>query len=414
MNKYDLEYIDKLRIHELRDYARKLGISSPTTMKKEDLIGRIMEIVHDKNSNDMADSNKSNNKQEFDFFSLLTSDNSNILADLLAQETEKKVVTHKEPKKSINTLIMKKNIEYDINTPYTTYDNLVEFSFSINQNPAQYGDSDVSYVSGYIDIHPSGYGILRIDGYVPSDRDCYMTSALVKKYNLKKGNFVHGKAKPIMENKPRILFEIESIDHNEKLLYNYDELEYNGIGEEYYLEKFNLNIRKGERHYVENMNIADAVALGLELVEENATSVKFVNIKARPEDNYRSMDKLQIINVPFNKSEVEVVNTVELVLERIKREFEFNKQNIIMIYNFSELIRIFNIACEGCVDFNRLNSKAINKVYNILYLSKYVTDKLCSSVICIDSNGVPRDLKTLMELELLPLFNKRHQTIERN
>ena len=41
---YNLEYIEKLRIHELRDYARKLGVSSPTTMKKEELVEKIKEL----------------------------------------------------------------------------------------------------------------------------------------------------------------------------------------------------------------------------------------------------------------------------------------------------------------------------------------------------------------------------------
>ena len=36
-----LEYIQKLRIHELRDFARQIGVSSPTTMKKEALIEKI-------------------------------------------------------------------------------------------------------------------------------------------------------------------------------------------------------------------------------------------------------------------------------------------------------------------------------------------------------------------------------------
>ena len=40
MSEYNLEYIQKLRIHELRDFARQVGIASPTTMKKEDLISK--------------------------------------------------------------------------------------------------------------------------------------------------------------------------------------------------------------------------------------------------------------------------------------------------------------------------------------------------------------------------------------
>ena len=95
-----------------------------------------------------------------------------------------------------------------------------------------------------------------------------------------------------------------------------------------------------------------------------------------------------------------------------EREIEYNKQNVLIVYNFSELIRIFNIACEGCVDFDNINSQAINKIYNILYLSKYIDKDKAISVICIDKNGIPRDLKSLMELELLPLFNKCQNKLE--
>ena len=43
MEQYNIEYIEKLRIHELRDFARSVGVNSPTTMKKEQLIEEITE-----------------------------------------------------------------------------------------------------------------------------------------------------------------------------------------------------------------------------------------------------------------------------------------------------------------------------------------------------------------------------------
>jgi len=49
MNEYSVECIDKLRIHELRDFARNVGVVSPTTMKKEELVAKIIEAV-DKNN----------------------------------------------------------------------------------------------------------------------------------------------------------------------------------------------------------------------------------------------------------------------------------------------------------------------------------------------------------------------------
>jgi len=416
--KYSLEYIDNLRIHELRDFARRLGVTSPTTLKKSELVVKISELV--KNNNLGESENKYiKNENELDFFTLLTSDNSNILTSLLNKDKEKFAkIENSSAKEStnlnnINTMIIRKSA--DDSNLYSNINNNVEFSFQLNQGEAVYTVSSEYMVKGYLDIHPNGYGILRQNGFVPNENDCCLTSSLLRQYNLKKGQYICGKAKYVMQNQPRLVYEISEIDgaKSNKLNKNFDDFEFNGIGQEYYLEKFDFKMKKGERHYIERMALSDAVDLGLELVEENATRVFFVNIKARPEDNYKSIDKLQIVNVPFNKSELEVLNTVELVVERIKREFEQDKQNILILYNFSDLVRLINSACEGCVSYDKINSKAVNKIYNIMYLSKYVNENLCCSVMCIDKNGVPRDVSNLMELDLLPLFSKTHNTINK-
>ena len=47
MNKdWDESTLSSLRIHELRDLARKIGVKCPTALKKEDLINRSMQILN--------------------------------------------------------------------------------------------------------------------------------------------------------------------------------------------------------------------------------------------------------------------------------------------------------------------------------------------------------------------------------
>lgn len=389
---YNIEYIEKLRIHELRDYARKLGVSRPTTRKKEELLASIYEMVSQKG----FDKSEVDPHDTLDFFALLTAENSSVLDDLLAVDNTKK---------SRNTMLIKKSNQSS---------NIEPFSYPIGQNPAQYSLDGVSSVSGYIDIHPNGYGILRIDGFVPSEKDVFFTSAFVKKYNLKKGMFITGNAKYIIEGKPRVLFEISNIQDKNllKAADTFDSYEYNGCGDELYLDRHNLSVQLGSRHYVENLTLDNTVKLGYDIVEENGVYVKLVNIKARPEEQPKSNSKLEIINVPFNKTELEVLNTIELTLERVKREFELGKSNVVILYNFCEFIRYVNTAYEGCYDCNKFNTKTINKIYNILYTAKYFNkDKSCT-IICIDRNGVTKDMQTVMDLEFLPLFNQIHSTIE--
>lgn len=418
MKGYNLEYIEKLRIHELRDYARKLGVSSPTTMKKEELISKISNIIE---ANPFADKVAGKSQEdESDFFQLLLSDDSNVLDKLLNLKSDNKqndVECVADDKSS--TIIMKRSNSYDYDTSYKA-DSLVGFSFRLAQNKATYdvATKDTIYnVYGYVDIHPQGYGILRMDGYVPSSGDAYITSSLIKKHKLKKGHYITAHAKYIMENKPKVVFEIESIEDEPRVknLEDYENLKYNGLGDEFYLEKFKLNCHRGERFYIGGMSLKDAVDLGFDLVDENGVNCKLINIKARPEEEYSSHQKMEIINIPFNKSEIEVYDSVQLVMERIKREMEMGKTNVLMIYNFCDLVRTINIACakDDYFDFGKINVNTLNKIYNILYMAKNVNNTLSSSVICIDRDGVANDLKTLFDIELLPLFNHIQKAIER-
>ena len=86
MSEYNLEYIQKLRIHELKDFARQVGIASPTTMKKEDLISKIKAVMSSGDSSKLSE--KSSSSESLDFFSLLTSANSNLLNDLLVKSSK--------------------------------------------------------------------------------------------------------------------------------------------------------------------------------------------------------------------------------------------------------------------------------------------------------------------------------------
>lgn len=405
MSGYNLEYIQKLRIHELRDFARQIGISSPTTMKKEELIDKIQDIMGNKKLSSISE--KSNNNESLDFFSLLTSPNSDIINDLIIKSSKvegHEPVTNENGDLS-NTLVMKK-------TPSSAYsyssNDFIGFSFNVSQNQMSYG-GDISEVQGYLDIHPNGFGIVRSSGYLPDNRDAYLTLALVKKYNLKKGDFIRGNVKYILEDKPRIMFDVLEVEDGERKedLPIFDTYEYRKPEENFYLEKFHMDIARGERLYLNHLSINDAVRLGYDLVDENGANVKLINLKALPEECFASDQKLQIINCPFNKTENEVVQAVELAVERAKREFEMGKTNVIMIYNFSELIRTYNVEAEGFYSYEKFNAKAINKLTNIMYSAKFYDLKRSVTVICIDKVDIADDMKTLFNAEFKPLFNSR-------
>ncbi|MBQ7352034.1 MAG: Rho termination factor N-terminal domain-containing protein [Clostridia bacterium] len=410
MENYDLEYIENLRIHELRDFARKLGVSSPTTMKKDELIDKVVEIVG--NEDEFFDRKRSlvKKSKEVDFFELLLSDNTTLLESLMKPESKKRDSSKKtNAKEHSNTFIMKrKQVVSSSDTPYAQYSpEDIDFTFSLNQNSSEYIDDDVVSVEGYLNIHQSGYGIIQKD-FLPSDDDSYLAAVTVREKNLLKGQYIVGNAKKIMGNKPKVLFEITGVDGQKvsRRSINFDEMAYHGKGENYYFDKFNYEFARGERHYIQKMTLKDAVGFGYDLVDENGVDVTVINIKARPEELYKSHGKMRVINIPFNKSATEVVDIVDLILENVKRQVECGKNSVILIYNFCELFRQYNLSFAESYDLTKQNPKAINKIAEILYMTKSLDSKLYCSVVCVDSNGTTRDLREIIELEFLPLFNK--------
>lgn len=411
MNDFSLEYIQKLRIHELRDFARQMGVSSPTTMKKEELIDKIQSIIGNVDENGTLASN-SKNQEPLDFFALLTSPNSDIINDLVNKTS--RMTSESDEYDVGNTLIVKKN-RVKPTSPYAYPTNdFVGFNFKLSQ-PIIERDSSVSEMEGLVDIHPKGYGIVRFNGFVPSKSDAYITLALIRKYNLQKGDIVKGKVKYILENKPKIMFDIISVDSSKKAsnYTSFEECPYKKCDEEFYLDYFNkLHICKGERLYIKNISVEDAVKLGYDIVDENGANVKLINLKALPEESFPSHQKMQIINCQFNKTEQESVEAVELTIERAKREFETGMPNVVMIYNFSELIRMYNVAVEGFYTYDKFNAKAINQLSNIMYVAKYFEEKKNITLICLDKVGISDDVKTLADSEFMPLFNKMYDMKE--
>ena len=51
-------------------------------------------------------------------------------------------------------------------------------------------------VSGILDILPDGYGFLRMDGYLPSEHDVYVSLSTIRRNGLRKGDKVTGQTRP--------------------------------------------------------------------------------------------------------------------------------------------------------------------------------------------------------------------------
>src|SRR5207249_9371915 len=65
--------------------------------------------------------------------------------------------------------------------------------------PAEY-QGDPIPVEGLLDLRPEGYGFLRGGGYLPAQKDVYVSASQVRRFALRKGDFVTGTSRPQASN----------------------------------------------------------------------------------------------------------------------------------------------------------------------------------------------------------------------
>ena len=61
-------------------------------------------------------------------------------------------------------------------------------------------NNDPIEVSGYLDLRDEGYGFLRVNGYLASQGDSYVSVRLTRQFNLRKGDHVTGMSRPAGRN----------------------------------------------------------------------------------------------------------------------------------------------------------------------------------------------------------------------
>ena len=74
-------------------------------------------------------------------------------------------------------------------------------------------EGDLETREGLLDILPEGYGFLRTDGYLPGDRDVYVSAGQVRKFGLRKADLVVGPVRPARaQEKFPALIRIDSVN----------------------------------------------------------------------------------------------------------------------------------------------------------------------------------------------------------
>ena len=254
-------------------------------------------------------------------------------------------------------------IEVDI----SEFSRLFEYpSYSGSENfvvkDSAYEGDDV--IEGVLEQHNNGYGFLRVNNYENSNKDVYVSTQNIRRFNLRKGDKVKSKALVIRENESPALQDVIAInDLDPKLFLNradFDELVPSYPDQRIRLETedSDLSIRcvdlfapigKGQRGLIVAPPKTGKTTLIKKIanaIETNHPEIKLIVllIDERPEEvtDIKRSIKGEVIASTFDEGYEHHVRASELVINRAKRLVEVGQDVVILMDSITRLARAYN------------------------------------------------------------------------
>jgi transcription termination factor Rho len=233
----------------------------------------------------------------------------------------------------------------------------------------EYDESELEVREGILDILPEGYGFLRVTGYLPGERDVYVSAGQIRKFGLRKGDVVSGPIRPprSQEKFPaitRILstngMEVEEARNRPKFgdltpLFPDERLRLEVDGQPNHVLARIVDliapIGKGQRGLIVSPPKAGKTTVLKEIANSITSnnpecSLIVVLVDERPEevtDMQRSV-KGDVVYSTFDRPAEEHTQVAELALERAKRLVELGTDVVILLDSITRLARAYNLA----------------------------------------------------------------------
>ena len=269
----------------------------------------------------------------------------------------------------VNTNNSRKNEDVDVITEEVDDDKeIIEKHYDENGDPIvdyKLTNEGDEIVEGILDILPDGYGFLRGDNYLSSDKDVYVSMVQIRRFKLDTGDVVKGISRFREGEKfPSLIFVGEvNGEHPEKAMkrkrfdeltpiYPEKRLKLETTPNEIATRIIDLMcpIGKGQR----GMIVAPPKVGKTTLLKKVANAISQNNpevelivllIDERPEevtDMKRSI-KGQVMHSTFDELPEHHVKVAEMVLERAKRLVEHGRDVVILLDSITRLTRAYNL-----------------------------------------------------------------------
>jgi transcription termination factor Rho len=225
-------------------------------------------------------------------------------------------------------------------------------------------------IEGLLDLRDEGYGFLRATGYLPGRNDAYVSASQVRRFSLRKGDYVKGATRPPASNekypalmrvdfingmttdeaRSRARFEdLTPLFPDEKLRLEHADnpLEITGR-----IVDLISPIGKGQRGLIVSPPKVGKTTIIKEIVyaiERNNPEVHLMVllVDERPEevtDMRRHVMHGEVVASTFDRPSDEHTQVAELTIDRAKRLVEMGKDVVIVLDGITRLARAYNLA----------------------------------------------------------------------
>jgi transcription termination factor Rho len=409
---YDILELNKKLVSELREIAKGLQIKKVESLKKQDLIYKILDqqainATSDvktekkpsgrKRMSDKANASPSSDKKKETRppKSRESSDKRTKLEKKKTEEPKQEVKAQAKQEKPAQNTVEKpekrpsqKNEDYrKKNNQRHSKDNYHKHQ-NDRRNDKSFEFDGIITNSGVLEIMPDGYGFLRSSeyNYLNSPDDIYVSQSQIKLFGLKTGDTVEGSIRPPKEGEKYFpLIKVEKINGRSPD-YIRDRVPFDYLTPLFPEEKFTINNNKNDKLSTRVVDMFAPIGKGQRglivaqpktgktvLLKEIANAIAanhpevymiVLLIDERPEevtDMARSVNA-EVISSTFDEPADRHVRVANIVLEKAKRMVECGHDVVILLDSITRLARAFNTVSpasgkvlSGGVDANALH-----------------------------------------------------------
>ena len=335
------EKYESLSLATLKDLAKARGLKGISTLRKPELIERMLEEDEkEKASAGSAESKNTEHRQE-----------ESAREESCARE-ENRV---REPRTSYDTSERK---NYQERTEYT------------HKNPAETAQLDSGEkANGILEVLPDGYGFIRCANYLPGENDIYVSPSQIRRFNLKTGDIVQGSIRiKTQGEKFSALLYVNSINgfppSEGQRRYNFEDMTPIFPNERLRMERpggtvamrimdLLSPIGKGQRGMIVSPPKAGKTTLLKDVAKsllKNNPSMHLIIllIDERPEEvtdikEEIQGDNVEVIYSTFDELPEHHRRVSEMVVERARRLVEHKQEVTILLDSITRLARAYNL-----------------------------------------------------------------------